>query len=43
LLYKLHNAAVARLRDKHHSWFEGFELSAITEEGVPVYTLRLGS
>jgi hypothetical protein len=43
LLHKLHNAAVGRLRENHHRWFEGLELSAITTEGVPVYTLRLGS
>jgi hypothetical protein len=43
LLYKLHNRAIGRLRDNHHRWFEGLELCAITEEGVPVYTLRLGS
>jgi hypothetical protein len=43
LLFKLHNAAIERLRDNHHRWFEGLELSAITEENVPVYTLRLGS
>jgi hypothetical protein len=43
LLFKLHNAAVARLRNNHHRWFEGFELSAITEDNVPVFALRLGS
>jgi hypothetical protein len=43
LLHKLHNAVVGRLPENHHHWFEGFELSAITGEGVPVYTLRLGS
>ncbi len=43
LLHKLHNAAVGRLRENHHRWFEGFQLSGITAEGVPVYNLRLGS
>jgi hypothetical protein len=43
LLDKLHNAAVARLRDNHHQWFEGFELSAITEKGAPMCALLLGS
>jgi hypothetical protein len=42
LLDKLHNAAVARLRDNHHQWFEGFELSAITEKGAPLCALLLG-
>jgi hypothetical protein len=42
-LHKLHNAAVRRLRENYHRWFEGLELSAFTADGVPVYTLRLGS
>jgi hypothetical protein len=43
LLFKLHNAAIAILRHNAHRWFEGLELSAITKEGVPRYSLRLGS
>jgi len=43
LLFKLHNAAIGQLRYNAHRWFEGLELATITEEGVPVYSLRLGS
>lgn len=43
LLFKLHNAAVGQLRFNNHHWFEGLELTGITEEGMPVYDVRLGS
>jgi len=43
LLYKLHNAAVERLKGNSHRWFEGFELESVTDSGVPVYILVLGS
>jgi hypothetical protein len=43
LLYKLHNTAIERLCDNGHHWFEGFELEAVTDTGIPVYLLRLGS
>ena len=43
LPHKLHNAAAGRLRENHHRFFAGFELSAVAPEGVPVYNLRLGS
>lgn len=43
LLFKLHNAAVGELRHNAHHWFEGLELSGVSDEGIPVYRLRLGS
>jgi hypothetical protein len=43
LLFKLHNAAIGILRYNAHRWFERLDLSGMTSEGVPLYSLRLGS
>lgn len=43
LLFKLHNGIIERVRGNGHRYFEGLELRGVTESGVPVYDLRLGS
>lgn len=44
LLFKVHNAFVAGLRETNHQFFEGFSLSAEQlTGGPPLYTLELGS
>jgi hypothetical protein len=44
LLFKVHNAFVAGLRQMNHQFFEGFSLSGHQEPGAPpLYDLDLGS
>jgi hypothetical protein len=44
LLFKVHNAFVAELRQMDHKYFEGFTLSEDQEPGEPpLYDLDLGS
>ena len=44
LLFKLHNAVVAQLREADHQYFEGLEPQAPSvSDNVPVYRMQQGS
>jgi hypothetical protein len=43
LLFKVHNAFVAQLRQMDHQYFEGFILDEHESDDVPYYHLDLGS
>ena len=44
ILYEVHKAVHAKLKDQDHSFFEGLKLlDGVFEQGVPAYTLLLGS
>ena len=44
LLFKLHNAVVAQLREADHQYFEGLEPRAPSNsDGLPIYRMQQGS